>query len=573
MQTKLHTRFYKGLMVVLLMAVTLPSRAYDFMVDGLAYNVNEDGTSVTLTFERTASPSYSNLESSIIIPGSVTYNGTTYSVTIIGENTFYDCQGLTSVTIPNSITLIGDNAFKNCTGLTSLTIPNSVIAIGNYAFNFCSELKSVEIPNSVKTIGNGAFEYCSELITVTIPNSVTSIGSNAFTSCYRLNTVTLGKSVTSIGSYVFSGCNYLKSIKCKVLNPLAISLWNNAFQSIPSSCVLNVPKGTSEIYQSLPQWDGFAIINEFPFEPGDVNYDEECTAYDVTVLYNFLLNNDNSSIVNGDINDDGLITAADITMIYNILLGNLDDDTSTITEFTVYGVSFKMVKIDGGKFMMGATQEQGNAVNSDEYPVHQVTLTKTYYIGMTEVTQELWNAVMGYNPSVYNGGNYGTNLQRPVEYISWNECQEFIAKLNEKTGKNFRLPTEAEWEFAARGGDKSGGYKYSGSNTIDDVAWYCNDIPSQTPNTEGYGTQTVATKHCNELGIFDMSGNVNEWCQDQYGYYSSEPQIDPTGATESPYRVVRGGNWFDSPRDCRVSSRRAISPAGPVLNVGLRLAM
>ena len=449
MRTTIHLRFCKGLLLaVLLMAVALPSRAYDFMVDGLCYNYNDDGTSVTLTFERTASPSYSNLESSIIIPESVTYNGTTYSVTIIGENTFHDCQGLTSVTIPNSITLIGNNAFENCTGLTSLTIPNSVIAIGNYAFYFCRELKSVEIPNSVKTIGNGAFENCSELITVTIPNSV-----------------------TSIGSYVFSCCNYLKSLKCKVLNPLAISLWSNAFQSIPSSCVLNVPKGTSEIYQSLPQWDSFAIINEFPFEPGDVNYDEECTAYDVTVLYNFLLNNDNSSIVNGDINDDGSITAADITMIYNILLGNLDDDTSTITEFTVYGVSFKMVKIDGGKFMMGATQEQGNAVNSDEYPVHQVTLTKTYYIGMTEVTQELWNAVMGYNPSVYNGGNYGTNLQRPVEYISWNECQEFIAKLNEKTGKNFRLPTEAEWEFAARGGDKSGGYKYSGSNNIDDVAW------------------------------------------------------------------------------------------------------
>lgn len=573
MKTKLNTRFCRLLHLTVLLSVSaLVANAYDFMLDGLCYNYNDDGTSVTLTFERTASPSYSNLESSIIIPECVTYNGNTYSVTIIGENTFNDCQGLTSVTIPNSITLIGDNAFKNCTGLTSLTIPNSVIAIGNEAFEYCIELKSVEIPNSVKTIGNGAFESCSELITVTIPNSVTSIGSYVFSGCYRLNTVTLGKSVTSIGSYVFLGCG-LKSLKCKVLNPLAISLWSNAFQYIPSNCVLNVPKGTSEIYQSLPQWDGFAIINEFPFEPGDVNYDEECNASDVTVLYAFLLNNDDSSIVNGDIDDDGSITAADITMIYNILLGNLDDDTSTITEFTVYGISFKMVKIDGGKFMMGATQEQGNSSLADEYPVHQVTLTKTYYIGQTEVTQELWNAVMGYNPSVYNGGNYGTNLQRPVEYISWSECQEFIAKLNEKTGKNFRLPTEAEWEFAARGGDKSGGYKYSGSNTIDDVAWYYNDIPSLTPDTEGYGTQTVATKHCNELGIFDMSGNVNEWCQDQYGYYSSEPQIDPTGATGSTTCVVRGGSWFDSPGSCRVSCRRAIPPVDPVLNVGLRLAM
>ena len=227
--------------------------------------------------------------------------------------------------------------------------------------------------------------------------------------------------------------------------------------------------------------------------------------------------------------------------------------------FTVNGVSFTMIAVEGGTFQMGATSEQGNDALDSEKPVHSVTLSD-YYIGETEVTQELWTAVMGSNPSYFSG-----YPQRPVEKVSWNDCQEFITKLNQLTGKNFRLPTEAEWEYAARGGNKSKGYKYSGSNTIGDVAWYTDNSGSETHD--------VKTKQANELGIYDMSGNVWEWCQDWYGDYSSSSQTNPTGPSSGSYRVYRGGSWFSSARYCRVSIRNYYFPDFSDFNLGLRLSL
>ncbi|MBQ8608093.1 MAG: SUMF1/EgtB/PvdO family nonheme iron enzyme, partial [Bacteroidaceae bacterium] len=179
--------------------------------------------------------------------------------------------------------------------------------------------------------------------------------------------------------------------------------------------------------------------------------------------------------------------------------------------FTVNGVSFTMVRVEGGTFRMGATSEQVNPYN-DEKPVHSVTLS-SYSIGQTEVTQALWKAVMGSNPSRFRGDNL------PVERVSWNDCRTFIRKLNALTGRTFRLPTEAEWEFAARGGNQSQGYQYSGSNNLGSVAWY--------DSNSGDKTHPVATKSANELGLYDMSGNVWEWCQDWYGSYSSSSQTNP----------------------------------------------
>ena len=227
--------------------------------------------------------------------------------------------------------------------------------------------------------------------------------------------------------------------------------------------------------------------------------------------------------------------------------------------FTVNGVSFTMIAVEGGTFQMGATSEQGSDADDDEKPVHSVTLSD-YYIGETEVTQELWKAVMGSNPSYFSG-----YPQRPVEYVYWNDCQEFITKLNELTGKNFRLPTEAEWEYAARGGNKSQGYKYSGSNTIGNVAWY-------TDNS-GDKTHDVKTKQANELGIYDMSGNVYEWCQDWYGSYSSGSQTNPTGPTSGYDRVICGGSWSDYAEFCRVSNRDYYSPGFTYCHLGLRLSL
>lgn len=226
--------------------------------------------------------------------------------------------------------------------------------------------------------------------------------------------------------------------------------------------------------------------------------------------------------------------------------------------FTVKGVKFTMVPVEGGNFMMGATGKMVDNAESDEFPTHNVTLS-TYYIGQTEVTQELWTVVMGYNPSNFQGAYL------PVEQVTWVDCQKFIAKLNELTGENFRLPTEAEWEFAARGGNKSKGYKFSGSDNVDEVAW----------NIENSGdmTHSVATKKPNELGIYDMSGSLDEWCADIFGTYDSSAQTDPKGPSNGEQRVNRGSSFKHEAERCRLSNRDYSKPELFYVSVGFRLAL
>lgn len=248
-----------------------------------------------------------------------------------------------------------------------------------------------------------------------------------------------------------------------------------------------------------------------------------------------------------------------VTYNFNENVDNGNNSNNSNGTFTVNGVSFNMIAVKGGTFTMGATSEQSSDADSDEKPTHQVTLSD-YCIGETEVTQELWQAVMGSNPSKFTG-----NLQRPVEYVSWNNCQEFIKKLNQLTGKTFRLPTEAEWEYAARGGSQSRGYKYAGSNTIGDVAWYTSNSSSTS--------HPVGQKQPNELGLYDMSGNVWEWCQDWYGSYSSSSQTNPTGPSSGSDRVYRGGSWGSYAWYCRVSERISLAPSFRHDALGLRLAL
>ena len=232
-----------------------------------------------------------------------------------------------------------------------------------------------------------------------------------------------------------------------------------------------------------------------------------------------------------------------------------DTGNSAVETFTVDGVSFNMVRVEGGTFKMGSKDRDAD---DDEKPVHQVTLS-SYAIGETEVTQELWQAVMGSNPSHFKG----TNL--PVEQVSWEDCQEFIRQLNAKTGRSFRLPTEAEWEFAARGGNKSQGYKYSGSNNVEDVAWYRENSDTTT--------HPVKTKQANELGLYDMSGNVWEWCQDWHESYSHSMQTNPTGSIIKTYRVYRGGSWSFIRSGCRSTRRNVFTNGSGSSDDGLRLAL
>ena len=223
-----------------------------------------------------------------------------------------------------------------------------------------------------------------------------------------------------------------------------------------------------------------------------------------------------------------------------------------------------MVPVPADSFTIGCTNEQSNC-NADERPTHQVTLSN-YKICRFEVTQQLWQDVMGSNPSYFNGGSFGTNLQRPVEQVSWNDCQKFIDSLNKKTGKTYRLPTEAEWEYAARGGVNSTySYIYSGGNTLNDVAWNSNNSSGQT--------QKVGTKKANALGLYDMSGNVSEWCSDWYGSYTNTADTNPPGAASGPNRVIRGGSWNSASSIIRVASRNGNNPSNTLIVFGLRLVI
>lgn len=220
-----------------------------------------------------------------------------------------------------------------------------------------------------------------------------------------------------------------------------------------------------------------------------------------------------------------------------------------IETFTVNGVTFEMVRVEGGSFMMGSSDPEAY---DDEKPVHAENVA-TFYIGRTEVTQDLWLAVMGSNPSNFRGGNL------PVEQVSWTECQAFCERLRQLTGRQFRLPTEAEWEYAARGGNRSRGYKYSGGNDLYYLGWY-------TDNS-GSTTHPVGTKQANELGIYDMSGNVWEWTSDLWSSNYSSYRNGGSGSN----RVRRGGSWLSEVRGCRSANRNYYGPGTRYRNLGLRL--
>ena len=241
--------------------------------------------------------------------------------------------------------------------------------------------------------------------------------------------------------------------------------------------------------------------------------------------------------------------------------------TVKIKDPTLDDILGDMAQVRGGTFTMGCTLAQESDCSSLEKPAHQVTLND-FYIGKYEVTQFLWKQIMGinYNPA---GGRNGDNY--PVENVSWDDVQEFIERLNDRTEKTYRLPTEAEWEYAARGGNQSRGYIYSGSNTLDDVGWY--EDNSEDKTHPAGATHPVGMKKANELGIYDMSGNVDEWVSDLSGSYNSSTQSNPTGPESGSAHIVRGGSARRSDEAARVFSRGGYSAENTNPTLGFRLAI
>jgi len=265
----------------------------------------------------------------------------------------------------------------------------------------------------------------------------------------------------------------------------------------------------------------------------------------------------NSNVVTVD--NNGLVIAVGMGKAIITVTSEEGGKTAKCNVEVFHPAEPKMVRVESGTFWMGCTQEQSGICENNENPKHQVKLS-TFKMGVTEVTQEQWKMIMGsYNPSGHNAGHIPG---LPVENITWNEVQQFIKALNDSTGKNYRLPTEAEWEYAARGGNKSKGYIYSGSNNLDEVAWYSEN--SANPENSQIETHPVGLKAPNELGLYDMSGNVLEWCSDWYdpanggAYPSAELQTNPTGPTDAGKmnKINRGGWYNGTAENQRVSARK-----------------
>ncbi len=270
----------------------------------------------------------------------------------------------------------------------------------------------------------------------------------------------------------------------------------------------------------------------------------------------------------GDVNGDGFVDVGDISSIIDIMSGKSIFEILSMTgdeaELHLLGIPVKMVRVEAGTFTMGSTE-----MDNEKWP-HEVTLTSDFFIADTEVTQELWVAVMGVNPV----NTYLRGEQHPIINVSWNDCQVFLEKLRNLTSLDFRLPTEAEWEYAARGGNKSKGYKYAGSNDIDEVAWYevnCFFVGLDSPD---YGVHDVKTKQPNELGLYDMSGNAKEWCSDWFSSsYGTGKKVDPKGPDTGAGRVLRGGSWGTNSSFCRISARDVSGPDKIHAGNGLRLVL
>lgn len=459
------------------------------------------------------------------------------TVTSVGASTFQNCVALERVYIPSGVTSLGLNCFNGCTALSEVEFSEGLLSIGKYAFYNCSSLIDVVLPSSVKTLDNYAFGSCAKMESFTFPSSLVTIGNYAFVGCESLEKVDLAGCVSlrTIGDRAFSGCT--GTLDEDVTIPASVtsvgSLALTPFKYVNLRCTTPPTIASDSFY-------GSARIGV----PED-SMDQYVVSDKTSLWYPYRYR-----------------IYPDTSFIYPPRFEVL---SSTLMQLNLFGVTYDFIRVAPGSYQ----NAKGNTV----------TLTEAYWLGKTEVTRELWIAVMNRDDSFNQRyADLPIALTCPIENVSWDSVQSFITELKKLISGSFRLPTEAQWEFAARGGSNPDPYIYSGSDAIKEVAWYSGNsyiCLNKNGVTSIRQPHPVATLASNKLGFYDMSGNVFEWMNDYYA--SAIPSgTDPTGPATSQQstRVTRGGGYTTATEAyCSVSYRSNLKQTLTSSDIGFRLAL
>ncbi|MBO4544775.1 MAG: SUMF1/EgtB/PvdO family nonheme iron enzyme, partial [Verrucomicrobia bacterium] len=546
-------------------------------------------------------------------------------VTEIGDEAFDYCYDMRTVTLGSKVTSIGNYAFSRCSSLTGITLPGSLTTIGNYAFKGCRMMESITIPDSVTTMGAGIFKECAGLLNITLPNKLTTIKANMFSGCVNLTSIVIPDSVTGIDSYAFENCERMKEVTfsanleiiqssaftgCRYLTKVTLpATLTSMGYSVFKDCVRltevyyegDNPSAGLLIYDNTPdnllsyyptgnatwleriedgKWRdrGVATWDPEPRPPGPTG-DFSYTYEDGVLILYF------TGTLCQSVDAVHWTELPSATSPYRVALkdkksffcaksGSTPPASKDITIPLASGVDLTLIWIEPGTFMMGSPENEFGRFTDED--LHQVTLTKGYWVGKYEVTQAQYEAILGAS------ANYSKfkDPSRPVECIFWSEATNFCAKLTEieraagrlPEGYEYSLPTEAQWEYACRAGTTTG--LYSGKeNTstrgvcpnVDEIAWYDQNSGSQT--------HVVGQKLPNAWGLYDMAGNVAEWCLDWKGAYPGQAVTDPTGPETGTFRVVRGGDWDNYAQFCRSAARHSNQPGFCTSSIGFRVAL
>ena len=450
-------------------------------------------------------------------------------VTSIGNNTFNNCISLESVSIPAGVTSLGVNCFYGCTSLEEVDFSEGLLNVGNYAFYGCSSLQRVHLPSTVASVGKYAFGSCTGLLSVVFPSALTAVGDYAFVGCSALQKVDLEPcaGLLTIGASAFSGCTGTTGEDITL--PASVTAVGSA--ALTPFKYVNVLGTTPPVIAT----DSFIGTARFGVPAQSLKTYKK--ALNWKKYQNWIY--------------------PDTTFCYPPSMTQISADRR---QLNLFGVTLDFIKVSAGQYTSGSKT---------------VTLTKDYWLAEAELSRALWIAVMNADPSNFTP-TMDIAIHCPVTRVSWEDVFTYISALNRLVPSTYRLPSEAEWEFAARGGNQSQGYTYSGGNVLADVAWYTANSKCCLDTTGAVRQQPhpYGERQANELGFYDMSGNVYEWVND-YWSTSAPSGTDPTGPVNdaNKRRVMRGGDYISSEQFCTVSYRTYKKQGENGSNLGFRLAL